>query len=121
MDRQDFNEFIKSLDIKNLNVEQEYEYDEPSNILILQPVKPLNVVVESTHGFMSFIVEEFQFDATHQRLSLMFEGFEIYRAPLRNIVGISHSIVSPEDLAYEHDKAASYEAMYGIEYGSYLR
>ncbi len=121
MDRQDFNEFIKSLDIKNLNVEQEYKYDEPSNILILQPVKPLNVVVESIHGFMSFIVEEFQFDAVHQRLYLMFDGFEIYGAPLRNIVSISHSIVSPEDLAYEHDKAASYEAMYGIEYGSYLR
>ena len=61
MDKQDFDEFIKSLDIKNLNVEQEYEYDESSNILILQPIKPLDVIVESIHGFMSFIVDEFQF------------------------------------------------------------
>lgn len=119
MDRQDLNEFIKNLDIKNLNVEQKYEYDEPSNILILQPAKPLDVVVESIHGFMSFIVEEFQFDAIHQRLYLIFDGFEVYGAPLRNIVRISHSVADPEELAYEHDKAASYEAMYGTEYGSY--
>ena len=119
MDKQDFDEFIKSLDIKNLNVEQEYEYVEPSNTLILQPIKPLDVTVESIHGFMSFIVDEFQFDATHQRLYLIFDGFEIYGAPLRNIVRISHSIASPEELAHERDKADSHEAMYGIEYGSY--
>lgn len=119
MDKQDFDEFIKSLDIKNLNVEQEYEYDESLNILILQPTKPLDVVVESIHGFMSFIVDEFQFDATHQRLYLIFDGFEIYGAPLRNIVRISHSVASPEELANERDKIDSHEAMYGIEYGSY--
>lgn len=119
MDKQDFDEFIKSLDIKNLNVEQEYEYVEPSNTLILHPIKPLDVTVESIHGFMSFIVDEFQFDATHQRLYLIFDGFEIYGAPLRNIVRISHSIASPEEFAHERDKADSHEAMYGIEYGSY--
>lgn len=119
MDKQDFDEFIKSLDIKNLNVEQEYEYDESSNILILQPIKPLDVVVESIHGFMSFIVDEFQFDAIHQRLYLIFDGFEIYGAPLRNIVRISHSVASSEELVHERDKVASHEAMYGIEYGSY--
>lgn len=119
MDKQDFDEFIKSLDIKNLNVEQEYEYVEPSNTLILQPIKPLDVVVESIHGFMSFIVDEFQFDATHQRLYLIFDGFEIYGAPLRNIVRISHSVASPEELVNERDKIDSHEAMYGIEYDSY--
>lgn len=119
MDKQDFDEFIKSLDIKNLNVEQEYECDESSNILILQPIKPLDVVVESIHGFMSFIVDEFQFDAIHQRLYLIFDGFEIYGAPLRNIVRISHSVASPEELVNERDKIDSHEAMYGIEYGSY--
>ena len=119
MDKQDFNEFIKSLDIKSLNVEQEYEYDEPSNILILQPTKPLDVIVESIHGLMSFIVEEFQFDEVHQRLYLIFDGFEIYGAPLRNIVRISHSIANPEELAHEHDKVDSHEEVYGIEYDSY--
>lgn len=119
MDKQDFDEFIKSLDIKNLNVEQEYECDESSNILILQPIKPLDVVVESIHGFMSFIVDEFQFDATHQRLYLIFDGFEIYGAPLRNIVRISHSIASPEEPEHERDKIDSHEVMYRTEYGSY--
>lgn len=119
MDKQDFDEFIKSLDIKNLNVEQEYEYVEPSNTLILQPIKPLDVIVESIHGFMSFIVDEFQFDATHQRLYLIFDGFEVYGAPLRNIVRISHSIASPEELEHERDKIDSHEVMYRTEYGSY--
>lgn len=119
MDKQDFDEFIKSLDIKNLNVEQEHEYDESSNILILQPTKPLDVIVESIHGLMSFIVEEFQFDATHQRLYLIFDGFEIYGAPLRNIVRISHSIASPEELTHERNKVDSHEEIYGIEYDFY--
>lgn len=119
MDRQDFNKFIKSLDIKNLNVEQEYEYDEPSNILILEPDKPLYVVVESTHGFMSFIIDEFRFDAIHQKLYLMFEGFEIYGAMLHTIKKITHEEADSEAIAFERNKAAAYEAMYGIEYGSY--
>lgn len=119
MDKQDFDEFIKSLDIKNLNVEQEYEYVEPSNTLILQPIKPLDVIVESIHGFMSFIVDEFQFDATHQRLYLIFDGFEVYGAPLRNIVRISHSIASTEEPEHERDKIDSHEMMYRTEYGSY--
>ena len=49
----------------------------------------------------------------------MFDGFEIYGAPLRNIVRIAHSIASPEELAHERDKVDSHEAMYGIEYDSY--
>lgn len=119
MDRQDLNQFIQSLDIEHLNVEQEYKYDEPSNILILQPKNPLDVTIESVHGFMSFLVEEFHFDAIHQILYLVFDGFEIFSTPLRQIKQIIYSEADIEAVIYEKNLSAAYEAMYGVEYGFY--
>lgn len=116
MDRMDFNKFIRELDIEKIDVEQEYEYDEPSNILILNPKTPLDVSIESEDGFMSFIVEEFHFDAIHQRLSLIFNGLEVFSLSLRKIKKILHSEADIESIACEKNKVVEYEAMYGIEY-----
>lgn len=118
MDRMDFNQFMRELDLEKIDVEQEYEYDEPSNVMILKPKTPLNVSIESEDGFMSFLVEEFHFDAIYQRLSLIFDGIDVFSLSLRKIKKILHSEADMESVAYEKNKAAAYEAMYGIEYGS---
>ena len=89
MEKQDLERFINSLNIRNVYNEKEYEYDEPSELVILQLEKPVNVSTELKNGFFGCFVDEFHLDATHEKLHYVFEGDEIYEASLYLIQNIS--------------------------------
>ena len=87
MDRQDFNQLMKKLDIKDRSVEQIYDNETgiPSNLLILTLDKPVKMAIDRRCGFCSRVCNMLIYQSTTQILSFATDFDVFLEDKLRNI------------------------------------
>ena len=66
-------EFIKTLDVTNVNVEREFYDQDPSDILILN-VRPSKIEIETINGFLAFKFDCIDVDVKKELLCFISEN-----------------------------------------------
>lgn len=80
---------IKALDIKTMRIDKEYSDYRENSYLSIKTKKPLKVFVESIHGFMSLIIDEFSFDPLNKLICMYLDDMDVYTAEIQTIKDIT--------------------------------